>query len=450
MAWHLPVGFDYADGQTPLPAQPLGAGGAPTIIGTPLPTADLQVWSSYGDALLNQVTIQEDSGSPHIERAEQATCSHNLTLSDSAGLFYISVLSRGTMVTDTYGNVWRILSSDLQRNMAGNTAKLSYVMESISFDSPPDDFDIEEVSLDLNIIKHPRYAWALNPYTTDASTYSLAGDTRIYYTQIKEAIIRMIQNYIDSPFYPSQAQTQGLIQSNILAQLGINSTSTTVSFQVNYPNPNFDASKTVVAPVSWNGVTLSMPTVNCVFFLVPVTVDMTNPNNPIVIALAAAQELISKLWRQEDTPYIAGYRIVWKQKFFAPVYLNPGGYIEDPRYIVPQYFMSPFNNGIVPRGEQGSPFGGDTSSPVPYGYATIFDALPYWNPQCYAINGIRGGALSFSCLRKSDRVHYERTWFEVTHTWDCAPIGKWDSDIYSQYNRPQNANDYNLLPSIFS
>lgn len=448
MSWVLPVGLDSADGVTVLPVQPSGATGTPSIVGTPLPTSALYIYSSANGVLSNTMKVEEQPGSPHSERAEQCTCEHRLKMSTTQAGFYFSVMPRGTVVTDSFGNVWRILSCDTTR-MEAQTSELHYVMESISFDSPPDDFTINEVSLDLNIIKHPRYAWALNPYVTDSSTFSMVGDTFVFYTDIKEAIIRMIQNYIDSPFYPSQAQVQGLIQSSILSMLETDAAKSTNTIQINYPNKNFNGSATAVDPVPWDGFTATRPTVNCPFFTMAVPLQLSNPNNPISIAIAAAKELISKLWRQEDTPYIAGYEVVWTQYFFAPVFLNPGGYIEDPRYIVPAYFMSPFNNGVIPRGNQNDPFGGDTGAPVPPGGTTIFDTLPVVNPQCYATNGLRGGPLSFSCLRKSDSVTYERTWFRVPHTWLCAPIGKWDSDIYNQNNRPQNADDYNLLPNSF-
>jgi hypothetical protein len=450
MSWILPVGLDYADGTTTLPVQPSGSGGTPSIVGTPLPTSSLYIYSSVGETLTRTMKVEEQPGSPHLERAEQCTCEHRLKMSTTQANFYFSVMPRGTVVTDTFGNIWRILSCDTTR-MEATTSELHYVMESISFDSPPDDFQVNEVSLDLNILKHPRYAWALNPYVSDASTWASVGDLRIYYSDQKNKLVRMLQNYIEAPIYPDDSYVSGQVQSTILSELGINTNAGILSsvFTMNYPNKNFTVSKPKVNPVGWDGVNANMPTANCPYFLLEVPVNLSNPNDPISIAIAAAKEVITKLWRQEDTPYIAGYEITHTQYFFAPVFLNPGGYIEDPRYIVPAYFMSPYNNGIIPRGSQGNPFGGDTGAPVPFGGTTIFDALPIVNPQCYATNGLRGGPLSFSCLRKSDNEIYQRTWFAMTHTWLCAPVGKWDADIYSQNNRPQNANDFNRLPSSF-
>jgi hypothetical protein len=448
MAFVIPVGFNWADGSTVLPVQPNGSAGSPTIIGTPLPTAQVEMYYSGQTSDL----IQEESGSPEIERAEQCTCRHELKMPYTTGLQYWSQMGRGTMVTDTGGNIWRILSSNLKRlnepckipGQAVTTwSMFSYVAESISFDSPPDDFDVQEVSLDLNIIKHPRYAWALNPYPTDSSTYTTVGGQKVYYTEIKEAIIRMIQNYIESPFFPTMNQTNSLIQINILNAI------TNGTFQISVTNPNFvapnNSATKIPEPVAWDG-TSAYPSVNCPYFLLTLTAANLNlavTSNSITIALAAAKELISKLWRQEDTPYIAGYKVIWVQKVFSTVYLNCGGYIEDPRQVVPQYFMNPFNNGIIPRSYASGGYAYDTSAPD--SSSSIFDLLPIINPQCYSVTGITGGALSFSCLRTSDTIRYDRTFFDVTHSWLCAPLGKFDSQLYTNGNRPQISTDYTTL-----
>lgn len=373
--------------------------------------------------------------------------------------YYWSLMPRGTIVNDSDANIWRILSCDITRNEA-TIGTLHYVMESISFDTPPDDFQINETSLDLNIIKHPRYAWALNPYVTDASTYAVVGDTKIYYQQQKETIIRQIQLYVDSPVYPTAAYLDGQIQAAIKAMVDNGSAGVTTPGKIiiSYPNSAFDGSQPPVPDVTWDGTNANLPTVNCANFIMAVPFNTGDPTDPITIAIAAAKELISKLWRQEDAPYIAGWEIVWTQYFFAPVYLNPGGYIEDPRNVVPSYFLDPFNNGVIPRSTTNGdgfpeyatdPFTGQQSLPAGANSTSIFDQLTYINPQCYSADGTYGGDLQMSCLRKSDHVEYERTWFKYPHTWLCAPIGKWDADIYTQNDRPQISTDYNQLPNQF-
>lgn len=454
MSFVLPMGFDFADGVTTLPVSPSGAVGTPTIVGTPLPTASLFIYGNFGSV----IDPQEPPGSPRIERAEQATCEHSLEMSWVDALAYLVQMGRGTIVSDSDANIWRILSCDATRE-EGTKGRLHYVMESISFDSPPDDFRLVKVALDLNIVKHPRYAWALNPYVSDNSTFTLVGDTQIFYTDIKQAIIRAIQSYTDSPFYPNEDQVNSLIQNNIMSQLNPSTGgSNTGKISVNYPNKAWNPANVTVSPVPWDGTNLHLPTVNAQYFVVGVPYDLTNTSDPIVIATAAARELISKLWRQEDTPLLIGYDVEWVQRFFTPIYLNPGCYLEDFRDWVPEYFTNPnFTSNTVPRGDQSSvgpvgPPSSGNSDTIPAGGTgadSILDFLTTINPQCYATNGVRGGPLAISCLRDADDYNYERTWFAVSHTWHVAPIGKFDSDIYNQNNRPQISTDYNQLPSSF-
>jgi hypothetical protein len=447
----LPVGTNYADGITTLPA--IGGGSYPSIVGTPLPTYDLQTWSIHGK---NITGIEEPPPYPIFERAEQATCEHKVVLSREDALFFQSILGRGLVVTDTYGQVWKVLSSRTERATHG-FCFLQYVMESVSFDSPPDDFSIVPMSLDLDIIKHPRYAWALSPYTSDSSTYATVGDTQVFYTQIKEAIVRGITNYRESPMYPTANAIGGYFQDNIRAMCKDG------KIVVSVPNPNY------VAPNGYSGRAKesTWDGTNAKLALIPTDVrtlkltapaNLGDPSNPITIALAAADELLTKLWRGEDTPYVPGYLMTWTQRFFHPVYLNGGAYIEDPRDVVPYYFLDPTTTtaSFVPRGDQSaagpvpsSAGNSDTFAAGGSSAITIFDSLRFINPQCFTTTGIYGGPLSFSALRMADRYRYERTIFEVAHSWQIAPVGRWDSDLFTKFNRPQIATDFGQLPLSF-
>ena len=454
MSWVLPVGLDSADGETVLPVQPIGSSGTPQIVGTPLPTADVQIWPVG----LNGSFSEEQSGSPRIERAEQCTCEHNIRMDKADAIYYFTQMPRGTVVTDSGANIWRILSCEYTR-ISDLYCDLHYVMESLSFDSPPDDFSIHPNSLDLNIIKYPRYWRWLCPYAGDSATVAI-NDISVSIATLKEAIIRMIQNYIESPFYPSANQTNSLIQVNIINALN------TGTFQFHYANPGFVPTSTIAEPVVWDGKLSDIPIDNCAYFLVPSTIAYAaddSDTGQIHMALAAATELISKLWRQEDTPYLVGYDVVWTQYYFQPVFLNPGGYQEDPRDWVPSYFMSPGvswppqNLAPVPQVNQEDypptwePGGGnaDTVDAVGSGGSTIFDALVSINPQCYSSDGTNTGSLVLSSLRLADDFDYERTWFKVPHTWKVAPVGKWDSDLYLEYNQdaPQSVSDFNQNPN---
>ena len=451
----IPVGVDSADGFTPLPSQPYQSGGGFHIVGTPLPTTSLFMVGATTPGLAGTF-LEEMPGSPRIERAEQCTCDHTLKLDKTSALTYCLSLARGTIVSDTGANIWRVLSCDYTRD-SDLYATLHYVMEALSFDSPPDDFELNDVSLDLNIIKHPRYWRWLSPYASDTNPVALGTLAQSSIAEIKEALIRVVQNYIESPFYPSINATTNYIQSNILDDIKSG------NFKVAVTNTSFDPGQDAVEPVVWDGNNDDQPdeSVNCRYYLVPCAYAYQNesPNGQIHMAIAAATELISKLWRQEDTPYIPAYEVVWTQRFFQPIYLNPGAYLEDPRDVVPGYFMgapSPnfANINQIPRGNQGA-IGpvtdvGNADTVPAYGVysGSILDHLVQINPQLYSSNGTASGFLTVSSLRTSDSYRYERTWFAVTHKWKVACVGKWDADLYLGYGQsaPQVADDFNQNP----
>lgn len=408
----IPVGTNRGDGITVLRVQPNGAPGTPTVFGTPIPSLDFCLASNLGP-----YSIEEKPDSPTFERAEQATVQHSLSLASwENGLNYIGWLGRGAFVTDTYGNVWRILSSSLKKDFKGNAATLSYTAESISFDSPPDDFNDQPVELGIDIIKHPRYSWALTPTENDQTTSTPVGDIEVSFTSIKSTIIRMIQTYRDSPIFPSADQINGLFHDQIIGQIH----SSRIDVQV--PIAGFDPDIKLDDPPRWNGVINDLPDGNYSSAIVSVPVS-TSPSDPITIAIAAAKEIISKIWRQEDTPYITGRQVTWTQYFFRPVYLNPGGYIENPVGIIPDYFMSPTQDGT----------------------STVYDLFAFLNPQSYSDTGLSDGNVDISWLRKADEVQYERTWFKITRTWIGSPIGHWDADLYTKGPRPQISTDFDQL-----
>lgn len=420
MSFFLPFGIDRADGKTDLPSQPQGSDDGTKKIGTPDPENMVKV---FGDD--DRTKVEEYADSPEIERAEQGTFHKRFRTSWSFGLNLLNSLGRGTFVTDTGGNIWRILSSNL-KSMRGGYSDLSITAESISFDSPPDDFQITPVNLGVDILKHPRYAWALLPYTTDSSTTTTVGDQTVTFAFQKESIVRFIQTYRDAPVRPVASNINGSIQNSIL-NITKNKGTGKNYIDVSVPNPNFDASllngKKPPDPVTWNGLNASLISLpNCEFFILKVPVDMSDDSDPIHIAIQAAKEIISKLWRSEDTPPISGYEIVWSQYYFAPVFLNPGNYIENPFGIIPMYFMSPSQDGTD----------------------SIFDEMVLKNPQCFSSNRTTEGVLDLSCLRCPDEVDYQRTWFKVTRKWLCSPVGHWDRDLLSGLDGPQVASDYNI------
>lgn len=395
MAFWLPFGFDRAsDPNNPqLPSQPLGSAGLTKSVGTPQPAGDLNV---YNDP--DGTNVQEASDSPEIERAEQATFMHKFRTTWRNGVALLASLGRGTFVQDSgyyaagaggTGTIWRVLSSKIQA-MKGGYAELSVVAESISFDSPPDDYQMVPVELGIDIIKHPRYFYSLYPSGTDFTDLVGVVPNQATRAQVKQSIIRAIQTYRDSPYFPQAGQVtlNGIVQNSI------------VNYFIQSLIP------TVLPPSS------SETQIN-------VSGDPAS-----LLAIAAAAEIIQKLWNGLDSPYMPGFQVTLTQYFFAPPFENPGGYIESPVGIVPDYFLSPSQDGSD----------------------TIFDQMAAVNPQCFSADGTDAGDVNISWLRKADEVVYERTWFKVASTWIGSPIGHWDAQIFQNGPRPSVPADY--LPLV--
>ena len=421
MSFVLPTGFDRADGKSSLPIQPSGSSGSNQTVGTATPTNGIVIQGAGG---VPNLVLQENVDSPEIERAEQATCSHTVhDLSWSTAIQLLSQLGRGTFLRDSFGNLWRVLSSKI-KSLRGDNAELTYVAESISFDTPPDDYQDIPQDLGIDIIKHPRYFPNLYPTGADyTDTPYPAPNNTVTRAMVKNAIIRAIQTYRDSPYFPPAGSTSlnGTVGSSVI-------------------NAFITGIIPTITPTSAGSETA-----------INITGDASS-----LLAVAAASEIINKLWFQLDTPYVSGRQVTWTQYFFQPVYLNPGGYIEDPTYWVPDYFMQPLSQNTLARGNLSSPYinsdtlppvNGDAGSP---GGATVFDYMAQVNPTCYSSNGNRSGSTQISWLRKADEVVFERTWFKVTHTWIGSPVGHWDYDIFSSGNRPIKVSDYNTTFPIFS
>jgi hypothetical protein len=153
-----------------------------------------------------------------------------------------------------------------------------------------------------------------------------------------------------------------------------------------------------------------------------------DPGSRVALAIAAAQEIIGKLWRMEDTPLINGWEMTWSEYYWSPPNLNPGSYLENPANAtppLPDYFYSPVR--------------------PPNPSYTVFDWIAYINPQLYSSNGASGGATTISWLRDADSLDYQRTWFKITRKWLGAPLGAWDYDLYNRYSRPSLPSHYRAL-----
>lgn len=362
----LPSGFDRADGLY-------------GRLGTPTPVGAVEADRAGATMTVDQVGPEELPDSPTIERGEQATISHEYETSWEDGLTRIVGLGRGLLQVDSGGNLTKMLSASI-RHVKGGMCRLGTVSEGLSFDNPPDQFQIMPVELGVNIIKHPRYLYA---FLGNSPTEE----------KLNQMVIRMLQNYFENTSSAYRDALHELIKAS-LTNLGT----------VGTPPPPYG--------------------------------ETTDPSGSVVgafvgllqgtqLAKRAALEILQKYWRNIETPYVVGYQIDWSSFSYLPEYLNPGGYIEDPiteaTPQLPSYFWSPV---FPPDGR------------------TIFDALAAINPQCYSSNGTPQGAVNISWMRKADTMDYERTWYKTTRTWIGSAVGFWDAELYSAVKRPTVPDDY--------
>ena len=371
----LPNGLDWADGLD-------------GRLGTQTPAGAVRIASGAGEGTAN-VPIEEEVDSPEIERAEQATITHRFTMSYDEAITRLASHGRGKILTDSIGNMTKLLSARVQRRK-GNLASFTIVAEGVSFDSPPDQFQIVPVELGINILKHPRYF------------YAFLGDGQGSATELKnQMVVRMLQNYFENPTAAFRDAISDLLLRSI-------------SF-VDGTGPQPPDYKGRFDPADPENTGYQSPDTETIY-----KVSGTD------MAKRAALEIVQKYWRGEETPYVVGWQITWSSFFFRPPRINPGGYVEDPIYEavpqLPEYFFS-------------------TEYPPDPAY-TIFDMIAAHNPQCYSDDGTATGEVNISWLRKADQLFYERTWFRLERTWIGSPVGFWDTELYSRTARPATADDY--------
>ena len=380
------------------------------------------------------IPTQEADDSPTIERAEQCTVRHVYKGSYNNCIALLAIYGRGVLITDDFGNYYRVQSSGVQYQKPGRGI-LTITSLSISFDVPPDEVTWNSVKLGIDIMKHPRYFYALMP-TNQIPNYTGTNDTNAQIAA-KQAIIRSIQAYRENPFIPTAANLNnmtGLLHDNILANL------VSGSFTVSVANPNYlpQYPSTTPDPVGklYSGnpyppAAAASGQPNPTVYYLSFNTSSVDPNGKVALALAAAKELVGKLWRMEDSPPISGIELSWSEYSFTPPLINLGGYVEDPTLASPglpdYYYLT-----------------------TPGGTQTIFDGLSQFNPQCYSVTGQYNGGTAISWLRDSDVLEsLQNVLWKITRKWLGAPIGAWDQDInggqYSGGNRPTMPNQYRNL-----
>lgn len=420
----LPHGLDRADGLN-------------GRLGTPTPVAAVKYQGPNGTIV---APIEELSSSPKMERSEQCTVSKSFTGPYDELLNRWVVYPRGTLVVDSGNNFFRILNANISHTQGkGEIGQLDLVQEALSFDSPPDQFCCNTVNLGLDIMKNPRYFYSLMPTAQIPTPWPayIVADNPVQ-SAVKSTIIRAIQAYKENPLVPPQNilnNTSGFFHDLIMAGLVIGKQIYSV------PNPNFRPEFTATAvskidtlfsglpypPVAVASGEPNPPIYYAAFDLAQPALNGGDPHGKVALALAAAQELLTKIWRMEDAPPVYGIEMTLVSYYWRPPYLNLGSYIEDPALAtpgVPDYFLCP---NVIPTG------------------ATIFDKIGDFNPQYYSLTGVAGGGAAISWLRQADNLEFDRTFFKLTQRWLGAPYGAWDADLFNQRSRPLVPSDYRLV-----
>ena len=111
--------------------------------------------------------FHEMPNSPTIEKSEQATIAHKFVMDWGTGKILLAALSRGSILIDSFGNISRVLSNRVDY-LRGDAAMQTVTAEGVSFNVPPDEFDIEVLEFNPALQKHPRYA-GLNQKGTSPS-----------------------------------------------------------------------------------------------------------------------------------------------------------------------------------------------------------------------------------------------------------------------------------------
>lgn len=378
-----------------------------------------------------------------MERAEQCTVKKSFTGSYQEMLNRWVVYPRGTLVVDSGNNFFRVLNTTLTHlAQKGDVGQLDLTMEALSFDSPPDEFSCRTVNLGLDIMKNPRYFYALMPTSQIPKPWppGIIADTPEQ-EAAKLAIVRTIQAYRENPIAPTKDSLNNIVNSLMGdSHDKIHANFATGKFNATRPNPNYDPAYITTPTPPVGSIWLPAPgqpypahasdtknnpaKYNPVNYIVAVNVGVLDPYGKVALALAAGQELIGKLWRMEDSPPVYGLEITWTEYYWRPPYINLGSYIENPQRAtppLPDYFTCP---ATIPNG------------------STIFDMIAHYNPQYYSESGYQGGAVSISWLRQADDIEFQRTFFKVTRKWLGAPTGAWDIDLFNQKNRPSTVLEY--------
>ena len=182
----LTIGPQWADGES------IVGGGA--VVGTFTPPTMISKSSDPENF------FEEDPESPIIERGLQCTAKHRYSCGYESGYFYLQGLNRGAIYVDGNGDVWRLLSATLQRIRKPGFATLETVMECLTMDNPPDEFECPIVELNPALEKHPRYA-----FLTASTRWNVNQAVMVPNPNARSVWLNQIENIPNSNYHPSDA-----------------------------------------------------------------------------------------------------------------------------------------------------------------------------------------------------------------------------------------------------
>ena len=287
-----PSGTDRADGTGQFPGTPTaGLNAIIRIAATPSPSG----YNPSGSQDVVGVSyFEEMPDSPEYDFGEQGTVRHTFECDADTFNDLIPVLQRGQVQFDSSGDVSRILNTTAQWQR-GNRVRFSVTSEGLSWGRPPDEFTMEPMEINPDLMKHPRY--------NDGS----AGATGNGLTDAQKGAIRFV-NGSQTAYDAAQGFMQVLLGGGVDPSVAAGS------------GPLFPGAVQNASPINQYQYTIQQ---------------------------RMAWEVISKYWRGEDTFYLPAIVLTYTTFYYpeegAPP-MNPGGYIEDPTlaspFAIPYYFWS--------------------------------------------------------------------------------------------------------------
>jgi hypothetical protein len=224
--------------------------------------------------------LEELPESPEIEFGEQATFRHSFKSDQNTDLSLASSMPRGSYMRDSVGNIYKVLSTNLNRQR-GDFWVFSVTSEAVSFNNPPDEFHVQTVELNPEIEKHPKL-WPIVGNGVDINPYNLNADgTKI---------------------------TQGVSTGPEIVQ----------------------KIQSAANAISSAGAADIKSTMNA----------LTIPDASVLDL--AVNFLYPRYQRNETTFYLAGFKVVWSSYYWLPPLMDGGGYINDPvtQGGLPPFFWS--------------------------------------------------------------------------------------------------------------